>query len=227
MVFDTETTGLPQTKILNRHTLHLFPHIVQLSYIIYNFETNNVEKIRDFIIKVPEGIFISKESVKLHGITNEISWNQGVNIDSALTEFFDDYANTDLLVAHNMSFDVDMIRAELLRLVEKDNESKKTLEQILYKGLYDIIVKASNLYCTMQESIELCNIEAVNKKGEKYIKFPKLVELHENLFSETPSNLHNSLNDVIITLKCFGILKYNKDVCEFNNEIRILYERLV
>ena len=54
MIFDTETTGLPQTKILNRHTLHLFPHIVQLSYIIYNFETNNVEKIRDFIIKMED-----------------------------------------------------------------------------------------------------------------------------------------------------------------------------
>jgi hypothetical protein len=36
LVFDTETTGLPQTKILNPDTLHQWPTIVQFSYIIYD-----------------------------------------------------------------------------------------------------------------------------------------------------------------------------------------------
>ena len=40
LVFDTETTGLPKTKILNKYMLELWPYIVQLSYIIYDIDTN-------------------------------------------------------------------------------------------------------------------------------------------------------------------------------------------
>jgi DNA polymerase III epsilon subunit-like protein len=234
MVFDTETTGLAQSRILNKHTVHLFPYIVQLSYIIYDFESNNLEKIRDFIIKVPEGVKISDESVKLHGITNKISFLRGLDIEFAITEFFDDYSSVDLLVAHNMSFDYDMIKAEVIRLIQRTNEeeitlnsNKKSLENIMYNGLYNIINRGNNLYCTMQESVDLCNIQALNKKGEIYVKFPKLVELHEKLFSETPENLHNSLNDVLVTLRCFVKLKNNIDLRSINNEFDILYIRRV
>jgi glycosyltransferase involved in cell wall biosynthesis len=41
-----------------------------------------------------------------------------------------------------------------------------------------------------------------------YKKFPKLVELYQKIFGVTPKNLHNSLNDVIVCLRCFIKLKY-------------------
>ena len=50
LVFDTETTGLPKTKILNKYMLELWPYIVQLSYIIYDIDTNTIVKIKDCII---------------------------------------------------------------------------------------------------------------------------------------------------------------------------------
>ena len=34
IVFDTETTGLPKTKVLTYGLLNLWPYIVQLSYLI-------------------------------------------------------------------------------------------------------------------------------------------------------------------------------------------------
>ena len=36
IVFDTETSGLPKSKIINQNTQHLWPFIVQFSYIIYD-----------------------------------------------------------------------------------------------------------------------------------------------------------------------------------------------
>jgi hypothetical protein len=64
----------------------------------------------------------------------------------------------------------------------------------------------------MQESIDLCAIKAKDKFGREYNKFPKLSELHMHLFQTTPNGLHNSLIDILITLRCFMHLKYKKDM---------------
>ena len=42
LVFDTETTGLPKSNIINNTTLNLWPHIVQFSYIVFDTETNSI-----------------------------------------------------------------------------------------------------------------------------------------------------------------------------------------
>jgi DNA polymerase III epsilon subunit-like protein len=73
LVFDTETTGLPKSKIINPDTLHLWPHIVQLSFVIYDICTNTIVEAKDYIIKVDKSVIIDEESTKIHGITNEIS----------------------------------------------------------------------------------------------------------------------------------------------------------
>ena len=38
--------------------------------------------------------------------------------------------------------------------------------------------------------------------------------MHEFLFQEKPSNLHNSLIDVLVTCRCFGKLYLNRDILE-------------
>jgi len=81
-----------------------------------------------------------------------------------------------------------------------------------------------NIYCTMQESIDLCNIIAHNSRGP-YVKYPKLVELYVKLFGMLPKeSLHNSLNDVIVTLRCFLKLRYDKE--ENMDEIKQQMKRI-
>ena len=111
LVFDTETTGLPKSKFLNNDTLDSFPHVVQLSYIIYNTKTNNIEKIRDFIIKLPDNFVMSEECINIHGITNEMSQKKGVSIYEAIDEFIEDVNNASMVVAHNLEFDLKLINA--------------------------------------------------------------------------------------------------------------------
>ena len=54
LVFDTETTGLPETKIINPDTLNLWPNIVQLSYIVYDVSKNKILNVVDSIVKLDE-----------------------------------------------------------------------------------------------------------------------------------------------------------------------------
>ena len=81
-----------------------------------------------------------------------------------------------------------------------------------YKFDLHLLTNYKNIYCTMKESIDLCNIQMISKFGKEYKKFPKLSELHEKLFGIIPKNLHNSLIDILITLRCFMKLKYNRDI---------------
>ena len=79
----------------------------------------------------------------------------------------------------------------------------------------------------MQESVELCNIKALTKTGKEYVKFPSLSELHKHLFNVVPKKLHNSLNDVLICLRCFYKMHFDVDIVAINEEIRINVDPLI
>ena len=220
LVFDTETSGLPKSKIINPSTLHLWPFIVQFSYIIFDNNSKNIEKIYDKIIKVKTYNVISEESIKLHGITNEISDTKGVNLITVLTEFLTDLENIDLVVGHNIEFDISMLKVEILRIIN-EYEKDETMQEKL-KSHMELIINLNKVYCTMRNSIDICKIEKENSRG-KYFKFPSLAELHEKLFDVKPKNLHNSLNDILITLRCFIKLYDDNDILEYNSKIRDLF----
>jgi DNA polymerase III epsilon subunit-like protein len=213
LVFDSETTGLSKTQIISPSTIHLWPHVVQFSYIVFDTESNKIVKIKDSIIKVPDGFTITEENAKIHGITTEISLAKGIDLLPVLEEFFTDFDSVDHIVGHNVSFDINMIKAELQRLIM--NSSDKKLQEYL-----TTINTSTKFYCTMQETIELCAIELKDKYGRPYKKFPKLVELYQKMFGVTPKNLHNSLNDVIVCLRCFIKLKYEIDIVERSEEVK-------
>jgi len=212
LVFDTETTGLPATKILNPDTLNLWPHIVQFSYIIYDTDINDIVHSSDTIVKVKEGISISEDSTKIHKITNEISKEKGIEIELVLNDFFYHMRNIDMLVGHNVSFDINMVKVELLRMIYINYSNVSQDEIKVYKYNLHFLTNYKNICCTLKDSIEYCNIKAIDKFGKEYIKYPKLLELHEKLFETIPNNLHNSFNDILITLRCFMKLKYDKDL---------------
>jgi len=233
-VFDTETTGLPKSKILNEESLTLWPHVVQFSYIIYDTELNKITKTVDFVIKVPENINISDEVSDIHGITNFISQSSQYKIEDALLVFSNDYLNygIDLIVGHNLDFDINMLKVELMREINNNEQillNKRQFSQFL-ESLNDInpeSPESPNLYCTMKKSIELCNLKMTNKYGKNWLKFPKLNELHIKLFNSSPRNLHNSLNDVLICLRCYYMLEHKIDIIEINSEIKSLLIDLI
>ena len=209
IVFDTETTGLFNRKWNIEKDNDKFPYIVQLSWICYDSYNNKIISIHDHIIKLKEGIKIPEESSKIHGITDAISKLRGEDIKTVILEFKRDLMSSDIVVGHNLNYDKVMISVELVR-----NGMVNCMKRLRKK----------ELYCTMQHSKEICQIYKQGKYGP-YLKFPSLIELHEYLFNDTPKNLHNSLIDVIITLRCFCKLYCNKDLIT-NKSFKLNYDRL-
>ena len=214
LIFDTETTGLPKSRSINPDSLHLWPHIVQFSYIIYDVTDNDICVIEDNIISVADDVEISQESAAIHGITNEISKSGGVDLNQVLSGFFGALKNVDILVGHNISFDINVVVVELLRIIYNQSNTVPADELLSYKTYLHMLNNYQNIHCTMQNSIDMCGIKVMGKNGREYNKFPKLSELHQKLFGSVPNNLHNSLNDILITLRCYIMITLKMDVLE-------------
>jgi len=216
LIFDTETTGLPSTKTISPEKLALWPHIVQFSYVIYDTELNDIVHSCDAIIRLDDGISIPEGSIQFHGITEPIMREKGVLLAPVLSEFCRNLKEVDMIAGHNVAFDINMIRVEMMRL-----QGTEGLEECL-----DYFINYKNIYCTMQESIELCNIQKVSRFGKISRKWPKLVELHEKLFVEAPNNLHNSYNDILVTLRCYEKIRHNVDLLETCEKFREISQEI-
>jgi DNA polymerase III epsilon subunit-like protein len=192
----------------------LWPHIVQFSYIIYDVTDNDICVIEDNIISVADDVEISQESAAIHGITNEISKSGGVDLNQVLSGFFGALKNVDILVGHNISFDINVVVVELLRIIYNQSNTVPADELLSYKTYLHMLNNYQNIHCTMQNSIDMCGIKVMGKNGREYNKFPKLSELHQKLFGSVPNNLHNSLNDILITLRCYIMITLKMDVLE-------------
>lgn len=232
LVFDTETTGLPPHKGIDPEYLEQWPYIVQISYVIYDFETNAIE-LKDHIIKIPYNIDIPQESTNIHGITKKMTNMNGVNIYKVFTELFYHIKRADKIIGHNIDFDINMINVELLRRIynTKHIVSNKELEEIvlLKQYLYEL-QKNENKICTMKTNVELCNIIAINKYGKTYVKYPTLTQLHNKLFMGNINMLHDSSVDSLVTLRCYVKIAYNIDLLKhcksFKVRTRKIYNEL-
>ena len=207
LVFDTETTGLPQKKFgkyPNVSESKLYPHVVQLSFILYDTRRKDMLVDRDFIIRIPSTVYINPESTKIHGITNEMSQSQVIPMKQALSTFMLCATDADAIVAHNIEFDKHMLRAEACRYQLDD----------------PFAIKSNPVYFdTMEMGKPVCNIRQQHiYTGEIFLKPPRLIELYQKLFNQTPRSLHNSFIDIIACLRCFVQMYSNRDI--FNDCLR-------
>jgi len=198
LVFDTETTGLPEENNVSILDTFRWPYIVQLSFIYYDSEINDIIEYYDNIIKLPDNITIPEDSIRIHCITNEAMREKGINIKTALKKFNDILKDCDVVVGHNISFDKRMIMVECIR---------NKISQYFTRGQ-----DKKPEFCTMKNSKNICKIKMVNFKGKEYFKNPKLSELYTFIFKEEPKNLHNSFVDVLLCLRCYFVIIENRDI---------------
>jgi DNA polymerase-3 subunit epsilon len=178
LFFDTETTGLPKNWKAPVTDLDNWPRLVQLAYLVYDFDGNLIHSCNE-IIK-PNGFTIPTESSKVHGITTDIANQRGSNIAEVFELFSIHLRRAKVIVAHNMAYDEKIIGSELIRL-----------------GL-DNILDSKEKICTMISTVDLCKID-----GPYGYKWPKLEELHRFLFNHDFEGAHDALADIQATAKCF------------------------
>jgi DNA polymerase III epsilon subunit-like protein len=188
LVFDTETTGLPKSKNYKNIDDFKNSRLIQFSAILYDFKEYKVIKEYDIYMK-RDGFTINNSHI--HKITNEFVDKNG----KPITDFFEilnEILNVKpcVMVGHNISFDMSIIKSELFRY-----------NQLELLGKF----KKINCFCTMKNSV--C-ITKIKRKNGSY-KYPKLKELYQFIFGKEPKNLHNSLYDTRYTLDCLKELYYN------------------
>ena len=192
LFFDLETTGLLPNIDVNYRNLDKFINcrMVSIAWYIYDNSENLIKSKYTVIKPMDFNIDNNSKATKINKITNIIATN-GSNINNVWNELANDLVNVDLLVAHNLHFDITVLSSELVR-----------------SGREDILTKLCNTdkYCTMINSTNICKIPFAYGKGYKY---PKLQELHKYLFNYNFINDHNASSDAEATAKCYFKLKEN------------------
>lgn len=119
---NTETNGLPKKGVydVNEKTYDKWPNLVSLHYKIgtFNKKNNNIEiKQKKYYLVKPKDFRISKESIKFHGITNKKANKDGNQINLVLKKLKKDMEknNVKIIVGHNINFDINVLKAELIR----------------------------------------------------------------------------------------------------------------
>lgn len=207
LVFDTETTGLPETKNASIFETDKWPYIVQLSFILYDITNNHLLELEDLIINCD--IDVPEEASNIHGITTNMCRIRGMNINTALDIFDSALKKADVVVGHNISFDKRLYMVETIR---RNRKQYFTVNKIKKQE-----------YCTMKNGRDLCKIEKLSQTGEIYYKYPTLTELYYHLFNKIPQGVHNSLNDILACFRCYYKMTQNNDVLKLNYGLKKIF----
>lgn len=180
LVFDTETTGLPQRDNAPFSDLENWPRMVQIAWQLHDLEGNLVEY-KDYIIR-PDGFDIPFRAYSIHGITTEIAEKEGVDIAIVLEEFKKATQKAKYYVGQNIEFDYKILGAEFYRVGQETPLSK--MHQV----------------DTMKYGKDYCQIPT-SRPGK--FKSPRLEELYEKLFGFKFDEAHNAAADVNATAQVF------------------------
>ncbi|WP_422356446.1 DNA polymerase III subunit alpha [Roseivirga pacifica] len=185
LIFDTETTGLPQNYNAPLTDFENWPRLVQLAWQLHDAKGNLIKN-ENLIVK-PDGFTIPYNSVQIHGISTERALEEGLELNEVLARFKEDIAKADYGIGHNIEFDYNIVGSEYLR-AELTNELEP-LEPLDTKLV-------STDYCAIPGG-----------RGGQF-KWPTLTELHTKLFGVGFDDAHDAAYDVDATAKCFfGLLK--------------------
>ena len=268
LILDTETTGLfprgataegassapfnPSAQIRGNNNKTPFnpstqyPYAVQISYAIIDTSSPFFPIVEDYdaIIRISETTPLPEESVAIHGITREMIRAKGVPIEHALSilqRSLDTY-DIQLVVGHNIAFDLRVLSTEYSRLPSPPSSSPdptstplrpplcpsaKVFESVpgrsrlCTEGLKGALVAPS--FCTARESVGVCNLRVESMYGGTYLKFGKLGYVFETLFKARDAArgvdmkvfekyMHNSRVDVLMCARVYVWLCYSVDV---------------
>ena len=186
LFFDTETTGL------------LPGRIIQLSYIMTDGE-NTVAK--NFFFGVS---YIEPSAQAVHGFSVEklAVLSNGHTFSTDIEEIYDDFLSADLIVAHNVKFDIGFLIAEF--------------------NYQDRIFRYNESFDTMKALTPIMKMERSNHKGYKYPKLSEACEFLDvypyditktsiRLFNTGEVGGHDARYDTTALYLCFfeGVKKFD------------------
>ena len=176
LFFDTETTGLWNKRLPCGHEGQ--PRIAQIAALLEDSDTREEIMRIDLIIYRDQPIPV--ESSRIHGTTTEKSQAIGLGENAAMDVFCDMVAASDLLVAHNIEFDVNVV-----------NNAARIMSGNPRLNVFE----GKEQFCTMQAATPVCKFP--NKNGFQGYGWPKLELAIPHLLGRQPTAAHRAIGDVI------------------------------
>jgi len=185
LFIDFETSGFPNKKIPAEHPDQAW--VVEAAMIL----TQNEKIITQLYTQIKSsGRSIHPRAQEVHKISTDFVDKYGITEPAFCYALNNTLENTDLIVGHNVSFEIDITK--LLFKRNAMHNAFKYLEHI-------------STFCTMKETTNLCKLPGMYGK----YKWPKLTELYQCLFHRDFSGAHNALADTEATKECYFELKKN------------------
>lgn len=196
-VFDTETTGLPLRKSYYEYYspkdfgFYENARVIQLAWLIFEINENDEiinENRYNYYLNYDKEITNSH----IHRIDLNLLEKVGNDRNIVIHKFLETIKDVDMLVAHNISFDLHVLQSEIERLNIPFN-------------LFD-----KKSFCTMEQGK---NITKIKGNFTSY-KCPKLVELYSFYYpdeDELLKNAHDASVDVEMCFKCFQKIRNFKN----------------
>lgn len=187
LVFDTETTGLYQRKRIP--SAECQPDIVQ----VFGMLADEEKVYSHFNLFVHSEVPIPPEAYESHRIDRTMTAKVGVSRLRAVQVFHSFAVKADVLVGHNVEFDVNVMRTAFHR----EGGTGKCLTK--------------PLYCTMRNAIERCRIPNPNPKYNDF-KWPTLTEAYTSLVDPRGfQNAHDAEADVRACYEVYRVLRSKPD----------------
>ncbi len=180
LIFDTETTGLPQNWKAPLTDFDNWPRLVQLAWQVHDVKGKLVD-VKNYIIK-PEGYNIPFNASKIHGISTKRAVKEGLPLLEVLEIFHQQIQEVKFVVGHNIDFDNNIVGCEFLR-----------------KNIPNLLQSIPSID-TKEDATDYCKIPGGRGGG---FKWPSLTELHQTLFGKAFVEAHNASADVEATARCF------------------------
>jgi len=168
IVFDTETSGLFDFK--RPAEAEGQPRLASAAFLFLD-SSFNIEREYHCFVK-PDGWHMPEAASRVNGITQEMLRTNGVPLTNVLNAWNALLDQGCIFVAHNVDFDLKVMRGELRR-----------------RGLPDRFDETYS-FCTMKASTPICKIP-----GPRGNKWPKLQEAYSFFFNEQFDNAHEALAD--------------------------------
>lgn len=190
LIFDTETTGFPVKGVPATHPSQA--RIVQLAWLLLDEQFNELESYNQLFKLSPE-TKIHPGAQAAHGKTWEDCNVRGVEPQEGILDFEKVYIPASLVIAHNLSFD--------RQLIEIEAECA-----MLTQGTF-CHWPSFRHFCTMEAMTPICKLPA-RYRGTSY-KWPKLQEAYQHCFQKEFDGAHDALSDVRATAQVFRWLVDN------------------
>jgi DNA polymerase III epsilon subunit-like protein len=184
--FDTETTGLWDKTLPCGHEGQ--PRIAQVAAMMVDATTREEIQRIDLIVYRDQPIPV--ESSNIHGTTTERSQALGVNENAALDILCDMIACSDLMIAHNIEFDVNIVN-NAARLMSGNPKMD--------------VFAGKKQFCTMLAAVPICKFPS--RFGHKGYAWPKLEKAVPLLLGREPTAAHRAIGDVIDCRDLFWFLQ--------------------